>query len=197
MIDAGKRRDKFVWSAKDIVILHRASADGVRKHEVDDSGHEGVWRTVRGRKVFIREGEDLDSALKRSGIKSTRAERAKATHKPATREKQLEAAKYEKKVAHAIGGKDLDDHEPFDVLLPRHAVEVKTILDGTHPKITMHPESLARKEKYVRKNKVRGHTVVIDARNRSKPEYYYRRGMGSFRLSGMEKVSLSELRGKF
>ena len=27
----------------------------------------GVWRTVRGRRVFIRDGEDLESAMKRSG----------------------------------------------------------------------------------------------------------------------------------
>lgn len=27
----------------------------------------GVWRTIRGRRVFIREGEDLASAMKRSG----------------------------------------------------------------------------------------------------------------------------------
>lgn len=27
----------------------------------------GVWRTVRGRKVFINEGEDLSSAMEKSG----------------------------------------------------------------------------------------------------------------------------------
>ena len=28
---------------------------------------DGVWRTIRGRRVFIRKGEDLESAMKRSG----------------------------------------------------------------------------------------------------------------------------------
>ena len=28
---------------------------------------KGVWRTISGRRVFIREGEDLTSAMKRSG----------------------------------------------------------------------------------------------------------------------------------
>lgn len=35
--------------------------------EKDNQGHEGVWRTIRGRRVFIRSGEDLESAMKRSG----------------------------------------------------------------------------------------------------------------------------------
>lgn len=29
--------------------------------------NDGVWRTIRGRRVFIRKGESLDSAMKRSG----------------------------------------------------------------------------------------------------------------------------------
>lgn len=28
---------------------------------------KGVWRTVKGRRVFIREGEDLATAMKNSG----------------------------------------------------------------------------------------------------------------------------------
>ena len=28
---------------------------------------KGVWRTVRGRRIFIREGEDLASAMEKSG----------------------------------------------------------------------------------------------------------------------------------
>ena len=28
---------------------------------------KGVWRTIRGRRVFIKDGEDLESAMKRSG----------------------------------------------------------------------------------------------------------------------------------
>lgn len=28
---------------------------------------DGVWRTIRGRRIFIKKGENLDSAMKRSG----------------------------------------------------------------------------------------------------------------------------------
>ena len=31
------------------------------------NGKEGVWRTVGGRRIFIENGEDLKSAMKRSG----------------------------------------------------------------------------------------------------------------------------------
>ena len=37
-----------------------------RISKLADDSTDGVWRTVRGRRVFIREGEDFDSALKRS-----------------------------------------------------------------------------------------------------------------------------------
>ena len=30
-------------------------------------GEQGVWRTVGGRRIFIREGQDLASAMKESG----------------------------------------------------------------------------------------------------------------------------------
>lgn len=33
----------------------------------DREGYSGVWRTIRGAHVFIRDGEDLESAMKRSG----------------------------------------------------------------------------------------------------------------------------------
>lgn len=32
----------------------------------DENGFDGVWRTIRGRRVFIRKGESLDSAMKRA-----------------------------------------------------------------------------------------------------------------------------------
>lgn len=31
----------------------------------DNEGYEGVWRTIRGARVFIRTGENLDSAMAR------------------------------------------------------------------------------------------------------------------------------------
>lgn len=156
----------------------------------------GVWRTVRGRRIFIREGEDVTAALDRSLAKTeARSDKAKSTHKPSTRAKQLRAAKFESLVTKAIGGKRLEDNEPFDVVKGRNAVEVKAILEGKNPKITMHGSSLSRKRTAIRRDKLFAHTVAIDARGTA-PVYYYRRGVGSFRLSSMERVTKSELRSK-
>ena len=89
-------------------------------------------------------------------------------------------------------GKLTGDNMPFDVLMGASAVEVKTILEGKNPKITMHPESLARKVAYAKQHKLKPHTVVIDARG-PRRKYYYKQGIGSFRLSGMKAVSRQEL----
>lgn len=46
----------------------------------DEQGFEGVWRTVRGRRVFIRSGEELGKAMERSGkfknLKMSKEEKA-------------------------------------------------------------------------------------------------------------------------
>jgi len=113
--------------------------------------------------------------------------RAKNSYKPATKEKQELAQKVEKKVAKAVGGKALPDNEPFDVLAGKHALEVKTIIGGKNPKITMHPESKARKTTHARKNKLKAWTVAVDHRG-SPPTVYVRKGLGSFRLKNMENI---------
>ena len=38
----------------------------VKEHAVDDAGKGGVWKTINGRHIFIRDGEDLRDALDRS-----------------------------------------------------------------------------------------------------------------------------------
>ena len=47
---------------------------------------DGVWRTIRGRRVFIRTGEDLDSAMKRSGKFDDyfKGQEEKLRHRPST-----------------------------------------------------------------------------------------------------------------
>ena len=153
----------------------------------------GIWRTIRGRKVFIREGETPAQAIKRSIAE--RSARASASHIPATKARQFKAAQYEATVAKLIGGKNLEDHEPFDVIRGQHAVEVKTVLPGAKSvKVTMHPDSLMRKANFLRDEKMTGHTVAIDARGK-KPVYYYASGVGSFRLSNMRTVKGAELKG--
>jgi len=167
-----------------------AQEDDVHDHAIDDE--TGVWRTVRGRKVFIKDGETPTQAVKRSIAE--RSAKAKHSHIPATKERQLKAAKYEEAVAKLINGKNLDDHEPFDVIAGKHAVEVKTLLSGKNPKLTMHPDSLARKNTFLKKKEMIGHTVAIDARGKT-PVYYYREGVGSFRLDNMRTVKGAELKG--
>lgn len=98
-------------------------------------------------------------------------------------------------------GRDL----AVDVVLPkgadriRHAIEVKTMMKGGKPNITMHDDALFRKVQYAirRPNRV-VHTVVIDHRdtygsgkfaNRfSGHHMYYKRGTGPFRMKAMYPV---------
>ncbi len=120
---------------------------------------------------------------------------ARASYRPATLQAQRQGEANEVKLATEIKGKQTPDNEAFDVVSNGHCVEVKTIVAGANDKITMHPESLARKVAYASSNRLTAHTVVFDGRNNS---IYYRRGIGSFRLRNMERVpSLSALRGKF
>jgi len=111
-----------------------------------------------------------------------------------TKAKEKISTHSERRVAAVLGGEQTGDNLPVDVHVGRNAIEVKTIINGKNPKITMHPESLDRKMKYARKNKMSLHTVVVDMRG-EKPEYFYRKGVGSFRLSSMKPmVSISDIK---
>lgn len=123
---------------------------------------------------------------------------AKASHVPATAAKQRWAEGNERTVSSMLGGKGTDDNSPTDVTTTldgqKHGVEVKTLLEGKRDKITMHPDSLKRKETWGRRNKAELHTVVFDDRKAfgttgySGHRIYYRRGVGSYHLKGMTKV---------
>jgi hypothetical protein len=132
------------------------------------------------------------------GTPATRTARALATHKPSTKEKQALADKSEHEIAEVIGGTRTDDNDPFDTVVKTpghmHGVEVKTLIDNTNDKITMHPDARERKIAWGRRNHAAMHTVVVDMRT-SQTQYYYRRGVGSFRVSAMKAVSRSELSG--
>ncbi len=127
-----------------------------------------------------------------SGL-SSRAQRAKESHKTSTATVQRQAEGNEPKVAQAIQGKQTEDNDAFDVLKGNNAVEIKTIVRGKNDKITMHPTSLAKKEKFAEDHKLTTHTVVFDDRNQ---KIYYKQGLGSFRLRNMQSISsLSDLQG--
>lgn len=104
------------------------------------------------------------------------------------------------------------DRKPFDIWVganpasyysgasktkPRHMIEVKSIIQAKNDKITMHKDSLLRKNKEWRKfgtRKSTAHTVVFDERT---GKIYYKEGLGSFRLGSMTEVSESDLQVLF
>lgn len=47
-------------------FLAEVPREEIAEYDTDAEGHEGVWRTIRGRRVFIRDGETLTKALERS-----------------------------------------------------------------------------------------------------------------------------------
>lgn len=120
----------------------------------------------------------------------TRAERSKRVFKPSTAEKQCEADRSEEQLAKGLGIARTGDNRPFDLVQGKVAVEVKTLLDGAHGKLTMHPESLARKVAFAEKYRLRTYTVAVDKREDvNKPVYYARKGLGSFRIEKMTRLA--------
>lgn len=120
-------------------------------------------------------------------------ERAIRTHKPSTKKKQRLGEGEQRRISAFLGGVNDEDNGPFDVIVARNGIEVKTVMDNDNDKITVHPESRKRKEEAAKTQRLRIHTVVVDVRG-GRRQYYYRSGVGSFRLSAMERVSLAQLR---
>ena len=99
-------------------------------------------------------------------------------------------------ITKAINGLATMDNSPFDVIVRgKFGIEVKTLVDQTNDKITMHPESLARKVASAKKLGLTStFTVAVDVRTGT-PQIYYKSGLGSFRLSTMTALkSISQLR---
>jgi len=102
-----------------------------------------------------------------------------------------EGARAEAEIQQSIPGAERTvKGAPFDLTKGNHVIEVKTIVQGINDKVTMHPSSLARKVAFAEQNGVQPHTVVKDDRT---GQVYYKEGVGSFRLSSMREVPLSEL----
>jgi hypothetical protein len=147
---------------------------------------------------------DNERASKKDKAKSTAA---KSSHVPVTARARAYAARNEKQIAQMIGGQKTDDNLPMDNVVtdakgnPKLGVEIKTLTVNSNDKITMHPGSLDRKQKWGRDNKAAIHTVVVDdrksfgTRGYSGHRLYHKEGVGSYRLSTMTKVtSTSHLR---
>lgn len=150
-------------------------------------GAEKAWDT-RGRGTKDKESTD-------------RAKRALATHVPATAAKQRVAEANELIIAKAIGGKQLTDNSPFDVLKGKIGIEIKSVFPGVkNDKITMHPESRDRKLLAIKLMKLeKAVTVICDMRN---SKFYVGEGVKSFRFGpkalaggqGVKEVGLKDLR---
>ena len=124
-----------------------------------------------------------------------RAERARESHKPSSDAKQSVAREEQAKFAEDIVGVNSPGNQPFDIVKGKAAIEFKTIQDNDNDKITVHPDSHKRKLDYAKQHKMKCHTVGLDVRGGR--QYYYKEGIGAFRLSAMEKTTLSALKSKF
>lgn len=131
--------------------------------------------------VVIEKGVKQDLAMV-----SKKVELAKASHLPATREVQIIARENQALAALKSGGIETPDNHPFDIIRGKDYIELKTIVRAANDKITMHPESLLRKNEFVKDIKgAKAHTLIIDERT---GKVYYSPGLGSFRLTSMEEI---------
>ena len=131
---------------------------------------------------------------------SERVQRAMAGYVATGKREQDIADKSEKVLSEAIGIPRTADNSAFDLRNDDVGIEVKTLVSTQHenPKITMSKAALGPKLAEQRGDELKGYTVVVDRRAgglSGKATYYYKQGFGSFRVSNMTKVSLSELRG--
>ena len=175
---------------KKLVVENDEDAEELTQEELEYAAVQGgKWVTVRGHRVFIKDKPSVNE----------RIERALASHKPSTLAKQGYAVEQELRVAEVLGADMLDNNEPMDVVGEvggrRYGVEVKTFVDNSNDKVTMHPDSLERKLKWGRKERAALHTVVVDGRKDtgnatmySGHSMWYRKGVGSFRLQNMVPV---------
>jgi hypothetical protein len=119
----------------------------------------------------------------------SRSEIAKAAAKPADAARQAAADQMEIKLSRYLGiprtEGTLGTNAPFDLQNDKVGVEIKTIFDNANDKITMKRDALDRKNAAIEAYGLqKAYTVVADTRG-SKPQYSYREGLGSFRLSSL------------
>ena len=76
----------------------------------DEQGFSGVWRTVKGRRVFIRDGEELGEAMKRSG-KFNNIGLSKEQKADRSYQLKLEKKELQKKILAGIDEKDYIEYK--------------------------------------------------------------------------------------
>jgi predicted GNAT family acetyltransferase len=119
-----------------------------------------------------------------------------------TKEHQDRAEEMERHIAKMIGGTQSADNQAFDVHAKdakgvKHAIEVKSLLLQKNDKITMSKAALQRKNDYAAANpKTKIHTIAVDMRG-TKPKYYHREGVGSFRVGGMTPITTTQMKAMY
>jgi hypothetical protein len=180
---------------KTVILQHGGPGSGWTAEEGHVPGSQGGSgedeSTKEWEKKYDEGVDDITKRLMGDQVHAEKVAKAKASYNPMNKEKKRIATENEVKVANITGGRHTLDSDAFDVVLPKSVVEVKTIVAGKNDKITMHPESIRRKQTLAKQMKMKGHTVVFDNRN---GKIYYKKGFGSFRLGNMQEVSsLNEL----
>lgn len=161
----------------------------------------GHWTTINGTHVFIaNDGRMLDAGgneIQRGPVKfapSERMKRAMESHKGGSLQAQRVADEQERIVSNAIGIPRTKDNSAFDCRNGKTGVELKTMQESANGKITMSKTALARKMAEASRDKLKTFTVVADKRGGS-TKYYYKEGLGSFRVGSMTPVKLGDLKG--
>lgn len=124
-------------------------------------------------------------------IPSDRAAKALAAHKPVTNDMKAIAKEREQDIAKGLGGNWLSDHEPVDVVVGEGkstvGIEVKTVFENTRGSLTIDPAANFNKVNWTKSNKgARIDIVVYDDKNKI---MYYKRGVGSFSIDAMHKIT--------
>lgn len=125
---------------------------------------------------------------------SARVERARKSCVLIRAGEQRTADRTEQKLSDALGVPRTADNSAFDLRNDDVGIEVKTLLSNTNSKITMNKAALGRKLGEARAEGLKTFTVVADMRGRTNAQYYVTNRLGSLRLGGMTKVTLTELR---
>ena len=112
---------------------------------------------------------------------------------PISENRRISAAT-ELAVAEAVKGEWKGDNFPFDVLRGKVGIEIKTLQSSDDTRVNMKAKSRRHKEEYAAENRLKAYTVAVDYRSGGKPTVYYKKGLGAFSLSTMDRLtSIKEL----